>query len=92
MDAIDGNADRQEEAIDSQKLTELCENAECRLWIERTILSLKDFLRNRQIGDEQGLLDSQAASEILMRIQQIRMFANQGITLDELKKLRGFVG
>jgi hypothetical protein len=75
--------------IDNYHLTEICQDEECNLWISDAINRLKIYLRGRQAFNEQCLSNKQSASEVLKYIQQIRMFLNQGVTLDELRLLSG---
>jgi hypothetical protein len=91
LDTSTGNSDAQIQLIENLRLFELCGEPECRIWIVSAIADLKRFLVDRQMGDSQCLTNAQARSEILKHIQQIRMFANQGVTLDELRLQRSGV-
>lgn len=57
----------------SQSLLKLTDDVICQRWIQRSI----DLLIPAAIGGDE--------EAILMYVQQARMFANQGITVDELK-------
>jgi hypothetical protein len=56
-------------------LTQLIKDETCLKWANWSIDSLWVVVKNRG-GDTES---------VIMRIQQVRMFLNQGITIDELK-------